>query len=88
MNEVMTGMPGLSPREPKYRPGLQVRALTNLFNDGSYPEQPYNALLVQEGDGGEIVQVGMHVESGTPVYMVQFGDLHVVGCLEEEIEVS
>jgi nitrogen fixation protein NifZ len=31
------------------------------------------------------VQTGMHQESNTPVYLVEFPDGKVVGCLEAEI---
>lgn len=77
-------------RIPKYQWGQRVRALSDLYNDGSYPECPSGALLVREGDHGEIIQVGTHVETGTPVYLIEFrgvesGGVNVVGCLEEEI---
>ncbi len=73
-------------REPKYQSGQRVRAGIDLYNDGSHPEHEAGALLVPAGVSGEIVQTGMHVESSTPVYMVEFaGVRHVVGCLEEEI---
>jgi nitrogen fixation protein NifZ len=73
-------------REPKYQWGQRVRAGVDLYNDGSHPEHEPEALLVPAGAGGEIVQTGMHVETRTPVYMVEFdGVPHVVGCLEEEI---
>ena len=75
-------------RIPKFQWGQRVRSLIALYNDGSYPDQPDDALLVQEGACGEIVQVGTHVESGMPVYMVEFGERNVVGCLEEEIAVE
>ena len=75
-------------RIPKFQWGQQVRAVIDLYNDGSYPDRPIDALLVQEGDRGEIVQVGTHVDSGIPVYMVEFGGVNVVGCLEEEIVVE
>ena len=32
-----------------------------------------------------IVQVGTHAEANLPVYLVEFGERLVVGCLEEEI---
>ena len=38
------------------------------------------------GTLGEIVQVGAHVDSNTPVYLVEFEEKFVIGCLEEEIE--
>ena len=50
-----------------------------------YPDVPTEALLVKSGDGGEIVQVGTHTDSNTPIYLVEFGERLVVGCLEEEI---
>ena len=73
------------PRMPKFDRGQRVTATVDLVNDGSYPDMPENALLVDSGAAGEIVQVGMHAESNTPVYMVEFSDTRVVGCLEEEI---
>jgi nitrogen fixation protein NifZ len=73
-------------REPKYQWGQRVRAEIDLYNDGSHPEHAPDALLVPAGAAGEIVQTGMHVDSNTPVYMVEFAGVpHVVGCLEEEI---
>ena len=73
-------------RAPKYPWGLRVQACADLYNDGSHPEHEVEALLVRAGTDGEIVQVGTHVESNMPVYIVEFAGLsHVVGCLEEEI---
>jgi nitrogen fixation protein NifZ len=72
-------------REPKYQWGQPVVALIDLVNDGSYPEAELDALLVAGGTQGEIVQTGMHQESNTPVYLVEFPDGKVVGCLEQEI---
>ncbi len=43
------------------------------------------ALLASAGDPGEIVQIGSHTESNTPIYLVEFNAQAVVGCLEEEI---
>ncbi len=73
------------PRMPKYQWGQRVRTLVDLLNDGSYPDAQPDALLVANGGLGEIVQVGSHTESNTPIYLVEFGDGRVVGCLEEEI---
>jgi len=72
-------------REPKYRWGQPVIAAIDLVNDGSYPDTQGDALLVTAGTRGEVVQTGMHEESNTPVYMVEFPDGKVVGCLEEEL---
>jgi len=74
------------PRLPKYDWGMKVKTLIELRNDGSYPEAPPDALLVDLGAVGEIVQVGTHTESNTPIYLVEFDQRLVIGCLEEEIE--
>ncbi len=72
-------------RVAKYEWGQKVRAGIDLFNDGSYPDSAEGSLLVAFGNSGEIVNVGMHTESNTPIYLVQFPENRVVGCLEEEI---
>lgn len=74
------------PRIPKFDWGQRVTSLADLYNDGSFPEAPPDTLLVAAGSAGEIVRVGTHVDSNTPIYLVEFGN-HVVGCLEEEIAV-
>jgi nitrogen fixation protein NifZ len=76
------------PREPRYQWGQRVRAACNLVNDGSYPERSTDELLVDAGAVGEIVRVGMHKESGTPIYLVEFSSGLVVGCLEEELALA
>jgi nitrogen fixation protein NifZ len=76
MKDVMT---------PRYEWGQRVHAAADLFNDGSYPDQPPQALLVGNGEVGEIVQVGQHADSGTAVYMVEFASNRVVGCFEQEL---
>lgn len=73
-------------REPKYQWGQPVKALVDLVNDGSHPDAEENALLVASGTTGEVVQTGMHEESNTPVYIVEFPGGKVIGCLEEELE--
>ena len=75
----------IEPCVPKYGWGQRVQACQDLYNDGSFPEAAADALLVSAGDAGEIVNVGTHVDSNTPVYLVEFPANRVVGCLEEEI---
>jgi nitrogen fixation protein NifZ len=75
-------------RVAKYEWGQRVRACIDLLNDGSYPDSCEGTLLAANGDAGEIVNVGMHVESNTPIYLVEFPGSRVVGCLEEEIVVE
>ena len=72
-------------RQPKYQWGQPVIALIDLVNDGSYPGAELEGLLIDSGTRGEIVQTGIHEESNTPVYLVEFPGGKVVGCLEEEI---
>lgn len=74
----------IEPREASYNWGQRVVAMVDLVNDGTYPEKPLDAVLVEMGSEGEVVQVGHHEESNQPVYMVEFDGL-VIGCLEEEI---
>jgi nitrogen fixation protein NifZ len=76
------------PEPPKFQWGQRVTAADNLFNDGSFPDQPMDALLVKAGGPGEIVQVGRHTESGVYIYLVEFGERLVVGCLEGELRSS
>ncbi|TDV26868.1 nitrogen fixation protein NifZ [Paraburkholderia caballeronis] len=72
------------PVEPAYSWGMRVVALDDLRNDGSYPERGDDECLVTAGALGEIVNVGRVVDSGEPVYLVEFGR-HVVGCTGDEI---
>jgi nitrogen fixation protein NifZ len=70
---------------PLFQWGQSVQAAADLFNDGTYPEQPADALLVGAGQRGEVVQIGQHVESGAAVYMVEFSPNQIVGCMEPEL---
>lgn len=78
----------IEPVQPKYQWGQRVRALIDLYNDGSYPDQPPNALLAKVGDVGEIVQIGTHMEENIAIYIVEFDETRVIGCLEEEISLA
>ena len=75
----------IDPRQPKYQWGQRVKTLADLVNDGSFPNAAPDALLAAAGDVGEIVQVGVHTETNIPIYLVEFSEDLVVGCLEEEI---
>ncbi len=77
----------MEPRIPKYGEGQRVVAGVDLYNDGSYPERAEGDLLIEKGLTGVVVQTGMHTATNTPVYMVDFSNGCVVGCLEEEIGV-
>jgi nitrogen fixation protein NifZ len=75
-------------RIPKYQWGQRVRAVADLADDGSHPGAVLGAALVESGTVGEIVRVGRHEESDTPVYLVEFGGALLVGCREEELDVA
>jgi nitrogen fixation protein NifZ len=75
----------IDPEAPKFQWGQPVMAVEDLFNDGSYPNLPMDALLVSGGVRGEIVQIGSHTETNTTVYLVEFPESRIVGCLEDEI---
>jgi len=75
----------IEPATPKYQWGQSVQAAVDLFNDGTFPDEPPESLLAKTGDPGEIVQVGTHVETNTIIYLVEFRSNRVVGCLESEI---
>lgn len=72
-------------REPKYQWGQRVVAVADLVNDGSYPEAAPEEILIAGGTEGEVVQTGMHTDTNTPIYLVEFPGGKVLGCLEEEI---
>jgi nitrogen fixation protein NifZ len=79
----------MTPGEPaRFSWGQRVRALIDLYNDGSYPDVPQDALLAAAGSTGEVVQVGVEVQSGVSVYLIAFGPGRVVGCLEQELDAA
>lgn len=75
-------------REPIYEWGQQVKAVVDLVNDGSHPNAAPDAVLAAAGTMGEIVNIGHHADSNTPVYLVEFDGQVVVGCLEEELALA
>jgi nitrogen fixation protein NifZ len=72
------------PDAAKFQWGQPVWAAVDLYNDGSLPDTPEDALLVVAGGPGEVVQIGRVEENGAPVYMVDFG-VAVLGCMEDEL---
>ena len=77
----------IEPIHPAYSWGMRVVALDDLCNDGSYPERGAGECLVTAGMLGGIVNVGQVVETGEPVYLVEFGR-QVIGCTEDEIALA
>ncbi len=72
-------------RNARYDWGLRVVVKEDIVNDGTFPGEQENALLVPAQSVGEIVRVGHHEEINVPVYLVEFGNGKVIGCLEDEI---
>ncbi|WP_076861946.1 nitrogen fixation protein NifZ [Bradyrhizobium mercantei] len=71
---------------PKYRSGQRVKSAIDLFNDDSAPNVPPDGVLIGAGQIGEIIRVAMHTEENVPIYLVEFGERLVIGCLENEIK--
>ncbi|MGY3033703.1 hypothetical protein ACVIIV_002873 [Bradyrhizobium sp. USDA 4354] len=43
--------------------------------------------MLAAGATGEIINVAIHTEANLPIYIVDFGEQLLIGCLEEEITV-
>lgn len=78
----------IEPAAAKFEWGQRVVSIADMFNDGSFPGVAEGELLVPAGAAGEVVRTGLHVDSGTHVYMVEFDGAKVIGCLEHEIALS
>ncbi|KRP93799.1 nitrogen fixation protein NifZ [Bradyrhizobium yuanmingense] len=72
---------------PKYRRGQRVKAAVDLTNDSSFPNAEPEGVLLAAGATGEIIKVAIHTEANVPIYIVDFGQARLIGCLEEELTV-
>ncbi|WP_407120862.1 nitrogen fixation protein NifZ [Bradyrhizobium sp. STM 3561] len=72
---------------PKYRRGQRVKTAVDLINDDSFPDTKPDGVLLAAGAIGEIINVAIHTQANVPIYIVDFGDQLLIGCLEEEITV-
>ncbi|MEZ2145244.1 nitrogen fixation protein NifZ [Bradyrhizobium sp. DN5] len=75
------------PGFPKYRRGQRVKTAVDLINDRSFPNTEPEGVLLAAGATGEIINVAIHTEANVPIYIVDFGEQLLIGCLEEEITV-
>ncbi|MCA1515581.1 nitrogen fixation protein NifZ [Bradyrhizobium sp. NBAIM01] len=75
------------PSFPKYRRGQRVKTAVDLINDHSFPNREPDGVLLAAGAIGEIIKVAIHTEADVPIYIVDFGEQLLIGCLEEEITV-
>ena len=69
----------------KYQWGNQVVAVSDIINDGSYPNKAEGELIVSKGEIGRVRQIGQDEEQTTYIYIVEFGD-KLVGCFEDELD--
>lgn len=69
----------------KYQWGSQVTAISDIINDGSYPNKAEGELIVAKGEIGRVRQIGQDEEQTTYIYIVEFGD-KLVGCFEDELD--
>lgn len=49
-----------------------MNCTADIYNDGSHPERPDDDRLAPAGTTGEVVNVGRHAGSNTPIYLVEF----------------
>lgn len=73
-------------------PGDAVYAASHIYNDGSIPEIPEDALLAAPGTRGVIVETGhLEEEPRRKIYLVRFEDQKLnlgppTGCWPEELQ--
>jgi nitrogen fixation protein NifZ len=73
--------------ERKFNVGDVVRTKKKIKNDGTFPGISWGELIVDIGEEGVIVDVGLFLLTKT-IYTVYFPRLEIfVGCLENELEV-
>jgi nitrogen fixation protein NifZ len=73
--------------ERKFSVGDVVKTRKKIKNDGTFPGIPWGELIVDIGEEGVIVDVGLFLFTKT-IYTVYFPRLEIfVGCLESELEV-
>jgi len=73
--------------ERKFNVGDVVKTRKKIKNDGTFPGISWGELIVDIGEEGVIVDVGLFLLTKT-IYTVYFPRLEIfVGCLENELEV-
>ena len=76
----------IDPGMPKFQWGQPVQPIDDLFNDGSYPNLPgRRAVGKPPAIAARSCRSAAHVESNTTIYLVEFSENRIVGCLEDEI---
>jgi nitrogen fixation protein NifZ len=72
--------------ERKFNVGDVVKTKKKIKNDGTFPGLSWDAQILDKGEEGVVVDVGLFLLTKT-VYTVYFPRLGIfVGCLEHELE--
>lgn len=70
----------------RYKIGDTVKTKKKIRNDGTFPGLDWDAMLLEKGEVGVILDTGTFLLTKT-VYTVYFPRLGIfVGCLEHELE--
>jgi nitrogen fixation protein NifZ len=72
-------------REPSFKPGIKVRSIKYVKNDGTYAGREVGDILVQKGDVGYVRDIGTYLNRYY-IYAVEFVDRGtVVGMRAREL---
>ncbi|MCX8075637.1 MAG: nitrogen fixation protein NifZ [Aquificaceae bacterium] len=72
--------------EKKFEVGNAVKTKKKIRNDGTFPGVPWGDLLLDKGEEGVVMDVGLFLMEKV-VYTVYFPKHGIlVGCLEHELE--
>jgi nitrogen fixation protein NifZ len=73
-------------QEPKFKPGIKVRSIKYVKNDGTYAGREVGDVLVQKGDVGYVRDIGTYLNRYY-IYAVEFIDRGtVVGMRGRELK--
>lgn len=71
---------------PAFEPGMKVRALREVRNDGTYPGRPTGEVLIHEGAVGYVHSVGTYLQMYY-IYGIDFYEQRmIVGMRAGELE--
>ena len=71
--------------EQNYDWNLHVHAGVDIYTDETLPGKDEGQLLVAKDTPGEVINVAPYQDNGWPVYLVEFANGLILGCLETEI---
>lgn len=72
--------------QTKFNVGDVVKIRKRIKNDGTFPGLPWDEVIVNKGEIGVVVDIGIFLLTKT-VYTIFFPRLDIfVGCIEQELE--